>query len=112
MPLLAVPVVALVVAFASRSLADVGYSTLDLATVRVFALYGVGTQEVEQKKTAHKYTLAVPLAAHKSFVPLPKALPTIHVRQSVFAVGYPMDPSQKRPQSTRGSSRASRKTAR
>lgn len=152
-------VAALLVCGAARA-AEVGYSAIDLATVRIFALEGVGTLDVREKETNRPYTLAVPLAGHgsgllissdgliltarhvvdgarqlavvvpgetvpvparvlyvddrqdfafvsiggthKSFVKLPTAPPVLRVRQTVFAVGYPLDPSKKRPQSTRG----------
>lgn len=139
---------------------EVGYSAIDLATVRIFALVGVGTTDVRSTDTNRPYTLAAPLAGHGSgllisadgliltarhvveharqlavvvpgeetpvpasvvyvddredfafvsiggnhnaFAKLPVAPPSLHVRQSVFAVGYPIDPSKKHPQSTKG----------
>lgn len=40
--------------------------------------------------------------AHTDFLPLPEASPALAVRQSVFAVGYPLDPTRTEPQSNRG----------
>lgn len=39
---------------------------------------------------------------HKYYVPLPEKPPPLRVRQTVFAVGYPLWADRKRPQSTRG----------
>ncbi|MCU0671595.1 MAG: trypsin-like peptidase domain-containing protein [Myxococcota bacterium] len=38
----------------------------------------------------------------ENVVPLPEQPPTLSVRQTVDAIGYPLDPSREQPQSTRG----------
>ena len=40
--------------------------------------------------------------AHTDFLPLPETPPVLTVRQSVFAVGYPLDATRTEPQSNRG----------
>ncbi len=144
--------------------AEVEYSTIDKATVRVFAIDGMDLVEIEGKHPRSRkdtvYKLAVPSGGHGSglrvtpggiiltaahvvdearlvavkdpatgmahpaqvifksdahdvafllvpgksgaFVPLTPHAPPLRVRQTVYAVGYPLDAAHRRPQSTRG----------
>lgn len=66
-----------------------------------------GTDQAYPAKVLYssaKYDVAFLLipGAHTEFLPLPEVPPALTVRQSVFAIGYPLDATRSEPQSNRG----------